>query len=369
MIYKHFPVYLTTLMLAMISCAGPSSDQPPVKEQETILDTLRQEGEDHLRNIRQLTFGGENAEAYFSSDNSRLVFQRTDPSDGVPCDQIYTMDLRDPEPMQNRKLISTGKGRTTCAYFLPGDSTIIYASTHLSSDSCLPVPDRKKIKKYVWPIYDSYELFVADLNGNIVRQLTDNDYYDAEATVSPANDLVVFTSMQTGDLELYTMKTDGSDIRQVTDELGYDGGAFFSPDGQKLVFRASRPSTEEEIREYKELLARGLVAPTNMEVYTCNIDGSGMTKVTDLGKANWAPFFHPSGEKILFSSNHGSTRGFPFNLYLINVDGSGLKKVTNDKTFDAFPMFSPDGKYLVFASNRNNKGTRDTNLFIAEWVD
>jgi len=175
--------------------------------------------------------------------------------------------------------------------------------------------------------------------------------------------------MRTGDLELYTMNIDGSDVRQVTDQLGYDGGAFFSPDGTKLIFRASRPKTDEEIKEYKDLLAQGLVQPTQMELYVCNVDGSDLTQITQLGNANWAPFFHPSGEKIIFSSNHESKRGFPFNLYMINIDGSGLEKITFDSQFDSFPMFSYDGSKLVFASNRNNNGTRDTNLFVADWVD
>ncbi|HOO10356.1 MAG TPA: hypothetical protein PKW06_10495, partial [Cyclobacteriaceae bacterium] len=193
--------------------------------------------------------------------------------------------------------------------------------------------------------------------------------YDAEATVSPKGDKIVFTSLRTGDLELFTMNIDGTDVRQVTHELGYDGGAFFSPDGTKLIFRSSRPKTDEEIKVYKDLLAEGLVMPTNMELYICNVDGSDLRQLTNLGKANWCPFFHPSGEKVIFASNYETERGFPFNLYMINVDGSGLERITHDDTFDAFPMFSSDGKYLVFSSNRNNGGTRDTNLFVAEWVD
>ena len=185
--------------------------------------------------------------------------------------------------------------------------------------------------------------------------------------MSPKGDRIVFTSTRTGDLELFTMAADGSDVKQVTNELGYDGGAFFSPDGKKLIFRSSRPKTEAEIKEYKDLLAVGLVQPTNMELYVCNVDGSELRKITDLGSANWAPFFHPSGEKVIFSSNHVSKRSF--NLYMINLDGSGLEQITYDTVFDAFPMFSPDGKKIVFSSNRNNNGTRDTNLFVADWVD
>jgi Tol biopolymer transport system component len=266
-------------------------------------------------------------------------------------------------------MVSTGLGRTTCAYFLPGDTTVLYASTHLADDHCPPVPARRKDGKYVWPIYSNFDIFTADLEGNILQQLTDTPGYDAEATVSPKGDLIVFTSIRSGDLELYTMKINGSDVKQVTYELGYDGGAFFSPDGTKLVFRTSRPKSKEEIIEYQTLLAEGLVKPTDMEVFVCNVDGSEMIQVTNLGNANWCPFFHPSGEKIIFASNHTSKRGFPFNLYLINIDGTGLERITHDETFDAFPVFSNDGKKLLFSSNRNNNGTRDTNLFVAEWEE
>ena len=223
--------------------------------------------------------------------------------------------------------------------------------------------------KYIWPIYDSYDIFVADLEGNIVNQLTNEIGYDAEPTVSPKGDKIVFTSTRNGDIDLYTMNLDGSDVKQITFELGYDGGAFFSPDGTQLIFRSSRPKTEEEIKEYKDLLAEGLVQPTEMELYICNADGSELRQLTHLGNANWSPFFHPSGKKILFSSNFEAERGFPFNLYLIDLDGKNLERVTHGETFDAFPVFSNDGKKLIFSSNRNNGGGHDTNLFIAEWVD
>ena len=227
----------------------------------------------------------------------------------------------------------------------------------------------RKNGRYVWPVYDSFDIFVADLEGNITGQLTDSPGYDAEATVSPKGDKIVFTSTRSGDLELYTMNLDGSDVQQITDELGYDGGAFFSPDGTKLIFRSSRPKTEEEVSKYKGLLAEGLVEPTNMELYICNTDGSGMKQLTNLGNANWSPFFTPDGKKILFSSNYEAERGFPFNLYMIDVDGKNLERITHGETFDAFPVFSNDGKHLIFSSNRNNGGGRDTNLFIAEWQD
>lgn len=323
----------------------------------------------YLKNIKQLTFGGNNAEAYWSFDDEMLVFQSDYEKWGSACDQMFythwkTDDLKNNTP----QLVSTGKGRTTCSYFLPDNKTIVYASTHLASDDCPPPPTPRTDGKYIWPIYDSFEIFTADLEGNIIAQLTDEPGYNAEATVSPMGDRIVFTSLRSGDMELFTMNLDGSDVKQITSDLGYDGGAFFSPDGSKIIWRASRPTSDEDIKEYKDLLAEGLVKPTEMELYVANADGSEARKLTDLGQANWAPFFHPSGEKIIFASNHMTERGYPFNLFMINLDGTGLTKITDDTTFDAFPVFSNNGKYLVFSSNRNNGGTKDTNLFVAEWI-
>ncbi len=335
--------------------------------EETKKDTLTYEKEEHFKNLQQLTFGGDNAEAYFSFDNSKLVFQAANKDWNAPCDQIFVMPI-DGYTGEKPSMLSTGKGRTTCSFFMPGDQSILYASTHLGDEAC-PESPRTIDGKYVWPIYDTYNIFVADLEGNITKQLTDSPGYDAEATVSPDGKKIVFTSTRSGDLELYTMDIDGSNVQQVTDELGYDGGAFFSPDSKKLVFRASRPKTEEEVKTYKTLLEKGFVQPTNLEIFTCNLDGSDLKQITNLGSANWAPYMHPSGEKILFASNHHTESGRVFNIFSINIDGTGLKQITYDNTFDAFPMFSYDGKYLVFSSNRNNGGTRDTNVFIAEWVD
>ena len=322
-------------------------------------DTLIYPEEKHFKSIRQVTFGGDNAEAYWSFDDSKLIFQSNYKNWGVNCDQMFLMNAEETFKDKQPPMISTGKGRTTCSYFLPDGKHIVYGSTHLKDENCPEVP-LKRDGKYVWPVY---------LEGNITAQLTNEPGYDAEATVSPKGDKIVFTSMRSGDLELYTMDIDGKNVKQITNELGYDGGAFFSPDGSKLIFRASRPRTEKEIKEYKDLLAQGLVQPTEMELFICNADGSELRQLTHLGNANWAPFFHPSGEKILFSSNFEAERGFPFNLYLIDIDGKNLERVTHGRTFDAFPVFSNDGKKLAFSSNRNNGGGRDTNLFIAEWQD
>ncbi len=369
-------IFLSLLVPALVlSACGESANSESSENSDgysgaTKKSEVHYKEETHFKNIHQLTAGGDIAEAYWSFDDSKLVFQAKYDKWGAECDQIffadwYSEDLKETTP----RLVSTGKGRTTCSYFLPGDTTIVYASTHLVNDACPPVPEKREDGKYVWPIYPSFDIFTADLDGNIINQLTDFEGYDAEATVSPKGDKIVFTSLRTGDLELFTMNIDGSEVKQITFELGYDGGAFFSPDGSQLIFRSSRPKTEEDIAEYKELLSQGMVTPTDMELYICNADGSDLRQLTDLGGANWAPFFHPSGNKILFSSNHENEKGYPFNLFLINTDGTGLEKVSHDGVFDSFPVFSNNGKFVAFSSNRNNGGTHETNLFVAEWVD
>jgi Tol biopolymer transport system component len=334
-------------------------------------DTVHFPGETHFANIQQLTFGGDNAEAYFSFDSKYLIFQKTNPKEGILCDQIWMGKLpAAPGEKFEPKLVSTGTGRTTCAYFYPDGKHILYGSTHLSSKDCPPVPDRSKYgNKYIWAIYEGFDIFKADLNGKIVKQLTNTKRYDAEATISPKGDKILFTSMRDGDLDLYTMDLNGNHVKRITNQLGYDGGAWFSPDGTKILWRASRPTTPAEIKEYKDLLAENLVAPTHMEVWIGNADGTDQHQITFLEQANWAPNFTPDSKHIIFCSNHEYKRGFPFNMYLTDLNGKGIEKISRDKGFDAFPMFSPDGKKIVFCSNRNNGGTHDTNVFIADWVE
>ena len=317
--------------------------------------------EGHLANIRQLTFSGENAEAYFSADGTRLIFQSR--AQGEGCDQIYTLDLASGET----RLVSTGQGRTTCSYYYPGGDRILYATTHHWDPACPPSPDMSQ--GYVWALYPTFDIFAADPDGSNMTQLTHSWGYDAEATFSPVEDLVVFTSMRDGDLEIYTMRGDGSEVTRLTDKVGYDGGPFFSPDGKKIVYRSGYPESDTEIADYRRLLAQGLIRPSALEVYVMDADGSNKTQVTDNGAANFGPYFHPSGEKILFSSNLGDPTGREFDIFMINVDGSGLEQVTFTGGFDGFPMFSPDGKYLVFGSNRNESHPGNTNVFIAEWVE
>ncbi len=360
-------VYFLSLVVLLASCSNTKLATTSTNDS----DTLRYADETHFKNIQQLTFGGDNAEAYWSYDGKYLVFQRTDPKDGIPCDQIFIgkVPTKKGEKFEP-KMISNGKGRTTCPYFTKDGKHIIYASTHLGGDECPPTPDRAKYgNKYIWPLYESFDIFMADLDGKIVKQLTTAKGYDAEATLSPDGEQMIYTSDKDGDIDLYIMNLKTGTEKRITNTLGYDGGAWFSPDGKKIIWRASRPKTESEIKEYKDLLAENMVAPTNMEVFIANADGSNVKQVTSFGQANWAPSYFPDSKRIIFASNQEYPRGFPFNLYSVNEDGTNLKKISHEKIFDAFPMFSPNGKKIVFCSNRNNGGTRDTNIFIADWVE
>lgn len=354
---------LGALLVFVLQSCNTNAKKSEAVSESSDSSAIHYPQEKHLKNVTQLTFGGENAEAYWNFGDSRLTFQHHDIPHGLLCDQIFLINPSD----TSKKLLSTGKGRTTCSFFLPGDSTVLYASTHLYGDTC-PAEPVHVHGKYLWPIYSEYEIFIADLNGKILKQLTDNKFYDAEAVVSPKGDKILFTSDRSGDLELYTMNLDGSNVKQITNELGYDGGANFSPDGSQIIWRASHFDADSEKVEYKENLKKHLVSPMKMELFIANADGSNRRQFTHLGGANWAPNFDPSGKKIIFSSNH-ITKAIPFNLYMINTDGTNLEQITYDKVFSAFPMFSNNGRKLVWCSNRNNGGTRETNIFVADWAE
>lgn len=324
-------------------------------------DKYKIEGEKHLANIKMLTEEGQNAEAYLSFDEKKLIFQRA--VGDIECDQIFIMNLDGSDKI----MVSTGNGKTTCSYFLPGDQRIIYSSTHLADDDCPPPPDYSK--GYVWKLYESFDIFSANADGSDVKRLTFTDGYDAEATVSPKGDKIVFTSLRNGDPEIYVMDIDGKNQTRLTFKKGYDGGPFFSQDGSKIVFRTSRPKTEKELADYNDLVENGLVRPSALEIYVMDADGNNMQQITNFGKASFGPFFHPNMEKIIFASNVNSETGRNFDIYTINIDGTDLEQITFNKSFDGFPMFTKDGKRLIFASNRFNKKKGDTNIFIADWID
>ncbi|HWO14262.1 MAG TPA: M20/M25/M40 family metallo-hydrolase [Polyangiaceae bacterium] len=346
---------------AALALAACSSSTPPATNPAEPEHGGLHPDEKHFKDLVQLTDGGENAEAYWSNAGNQLIFQA---HSGEGCDQIYTMPVD--QPLPEPRLVSTGKGATTCAYFLPGDSQIIYSSTHLAGDACPPAPDRSK--GYVWPLYPSFDIFKANADGSAVEQLTNQPGYDAEATVCRSDGSIIFTSTRDGDLELYRMDQHGQNVQRLTNTPGYDGGAFFSADCSKIVWRASRP-TGKALEDYQQLLAEGLVRPTQLELYVANADGTDARQITYLGAAAFAPFFTPDGRRVLFSSNTGDPSGREFDIWAVNVDGTQLERITRTPGFDGFPMFSPDGKLLAFSSNRASRpGTYDTNVFVTEWV-
>jgi Tol biopolymer transport system component len=316
--------------------------------------------ERHLGALRQLTFGGQNAEAYFDRSGERLVFQSTRPPFG--CDQIFTMRADGSQA----RLCSTGKGRTTCAYFFPDGTRLLYASTHLAGPDCPPPPDRSR--GYAWPLYD-YDLFSCAADGSDLRRITAHAGYDAEGAVAADGRRIVFTSHRDGDLDLYLCDPDGGNVTRLTDRPGYDGGPFFSWDGRRIVWRGWHPTDPVELAEYRALLGQGLVRPHRAELFVMNADGTGVRQVTRNGAASWAPFLHPDGERIVFSSNLHDPGRFDFALYLVRRDGSGLERLTYAESFAAFPMFSRDGSRLVFCSSRGAAAPREYNVFIADWVD
>jgi Tol biopolymer transport system component len=342
-------------LLAVILAAGSLT----AAAGEAAEGTLLHPQETRFAAIRQLTSGGQNAEAYFSFDGKTIVFQATRPP--FDCDQIFTMKTDGSDV----RLLSTGKGRTTCSFFFPDGERFLYASTHLGSEDCPPPPDRSR--GYVWSLYPDYDIFAAGLDGSGLTRLTDTPGYDAEGAVSPDGGKIVFTSMRDGDLELYTMNPDGTGVTRLTHRKGFDGGPFFSWDGEHIVYRSHYPQEGEALADYEKLLQKNLMRPTRAEIFIMKADGSEQTQITDTGDANWSPFMHPNGRQVIFSSNMHDQEKRTFSLYVINTDGTGLQRVTYGARFDSFPMFSRDGKKLLFSSTRNAAAEREFNIFIADW--
>lgn len=324
-------------------------------------------GEDHLGELRQLTFGGENAEAYWSPNGADLIFQAHAGEGG--CDRIFRLPitLAHPTPVP----VSSGAGATTCSFYIPGTKDVIFSSTHLAGPACPPPPDRSR--GYVWAIYPSYDIFRAGADGSNLRRLTETPGYDAEATTCPVDGSIVFTSVRDGDLDIYRMDADGKNVRRLTHEIGYDGGPVFDSDCSHIAWRASRPRPGAERDEYQKMLGQALVRPTKLELWIADADGSNAHQVTYLDAASFAPAFFPSDRvsverRLIFSSNYGDPQGREFDLWAIDASGTNLERVTTAPGFDGFPMFSPGSPHLAFSSNRATPpGKHDTNVFVARW--
>jgi Tol biopolymer transport system component len=355
MMQRPSALVLALAALTAVAAAGCATRPPAWRE------VPADPAEPHLSNLRKLTFGGENAEAYWSWDAEKFVFQMRGRHD-YECDQILTMAADG----NDERLVSVMGGRTTCAYWMPGDERIVFASTHLLGPECPKEPE-KPPRVYAWPLLD-YDVFTARPDGSDIVRLTDTPGYDAEATVAP-DGTIVFTSVRDGDLDIYTMRPDGSDVRRLTDAVGYDGGPFFTWDGKKIVYRCHHPTDPAEIGKYKDLLGRGLVTPSKMDIWIMDADGSNKRQVTKFGKASFAPYLHPDGRHLLFSSNWEDPKGREFDIYVIDLEDGKVERVTRTPGFDGFPMFSPDGRTLVFCSNRLGEKQGDTNVFLADWVE
>lgn len=381
------PVLPIAALVVLAACSSSTGQQEPTGKMPQVVTSAQPEWipwsiragkpvtsdprERHLTDIRQLTFGGDNAESYWSPDGKKLIMQSTPP--GKECDQIYSLDLGTGEVKQ----VSTGGGKTTCSYFFPAGDRVLYSSTRASGEACPPKPDRSH--GYVWPL-DEFDVYTAALDGSDLKPLLIGPGYDAETTIAPNGSRLAFTSVRDGDLDIYTANLDGSSITRITSTPGYDGGPFFSPDSTKLVWRAGRP-VGAELDEYRALLAKKMVKPTKLEIFMGGADGQNVRQLTKNGHANFAPSFLPDSRRVIFASDFGAgppTHGKPpnFDLYMIDPDGpvtaSGgpeVERVTFSEDFDSFPMFSPDGKYMAFTSNRFGSVPGETNVFVARWVE
>lgn len=352
---KLIPVMIAALL------TGCALHKPDAETRQQFVDR-------HMKNVTQLTFDGDNGEAYFSSDGKKLIFQSN--RGGYACDKIWTMNIDG----SDKRMVSPRRGANTCSFFCPVQERIFFSSTTHLPGECPPKPDTPPGARYVWPLYP-YDIYSANPDGSGVKRLTDNPKYDAEPVVSPDGKQIVFGSQRADDFDVYIMNDDGTDVRRLTDRTGYDGGPWFSPDGKMIAWRAWYPGTDEEKARWKDAMEKDYIIAVPLDLWVMDADGLNKRLVLRNGATNWAPSWHPDGKRLIFSSNMDDWRedigqyGHNFELYLINIDGTGLERITRNSVFDSFPMFSPDGRELAFGSNRNSGNPRQTDIFIADWEE
>ena len=267
-----------------------------------------------------------------------------------------------------QRLVSTGKGRTTCGYFLKDNKHIVYASTHEAAEACPAPPDRSK--GYVWAVFPSYDIFLADDDGKIEKKLTDAPGYDAEATVNFKTGKIVYTSMACGDLELWTMKPDGGGKKQLTRREGYDGGAFYSRDGKRMVWRATDPANPKVMERYKDLLKENLTEPMKMEMFIGDAGGGNVKQLTNFGCASFAPTFTPDGKRIIFASNKHNCDGRKFELLHDQPGRHRARAGDQLRRLHLVPrVLAGRQEACVCQRLEGAKSRYEFNIFVADWVD
>ena len=291
--------------------------------------------ESNLKNLRQLTFGGDNAEAYFSPDGKNLTLQITNPQFGIECDQIYLLDLqKENHSPEDLKLISTGYGRTTCSFFMPDGKHILYASTHEGGHAC-PAPPKSTDGKYLWAIYPEFDIYVADLNGNVVKQLTNSPGYDAEAVVSPDGKKIIMSFAQEGNSDIYTMDIKTRVVEKLTDHPSIDTSPSYSPDGSYITFNSDRSGFQQ--------------------IYTMKSDGTNVKRISFGEGLYGTPVWSPRGDLIAFTKLYRNK----FYIGVMRSDGSGERLLTENYYQEA-PSWAPNGRVLVFyretASDSSGRG-------------
>jgi Tol biopolymer transport system component len=344
---------ISSIILLLNSCGV--IDEP---KQRNVRKAQLYYGEDHLTKVTQLTFTGENTQASFSPDNKNIIFQST--RNRLRCDAIFRMHSDGSDISQ----ISSGKGIASSAVISPDNNSIIYSSTQKVDYQCPSKPEYSKA--YSWLLYSSYDLFKDELTGGSDERIIKSSSYDGGAVYSPKGDKIIFSSGRTGDLELYIANSDGNNVKQLTNIDGYDGDAVFSRDGKYIVWRASRPKGND-LHDYRYQLSQGIIKEGKFEIFMMKLAGGKPIQLTNNGATNFSPSFDPNSNNIIFSSNMSQKDGRNYDIYTLNLKTRKLERITYYSGFDGYPVFSSDGKKLLFTSSRNFRYKAEKNIFIVNW--